>query len=858
MRRETTLVLASIAALAVLELGSQTVQPAISITVIPAWGQDGQVTGIVSGVGSQSLSLYLFAFVPDMGWAGLPGTCSPVSVQGGQFSVNVTPNVLFRAATRFTAYLVPSSLAGSCSGTGTSTVPFVIQHNAIATATYPRLPGYSTISFAGLNWYVKDAPVQVYPGPQFFVKDNAFVDSSGQLHLRISPCGGSWCAAEIYTKESVGYGSYRFTINSQLSNLDRNVTLGLFTWDAQAGDLNNREWDIEFSRWGNAAATPNAQYVVQPYNGPNNIQHFVMSPSVPSTHVVSWSAPQVGFSSSASTTGSLISQWTFTNAVSPVPTPGDVHLHLNFYVGAGQAPSVPTIQEIVISGFQYSASSPQIGFPRSADSISFRAGTYSVPLSTIGSNCGAFVESDSPWLTVAGSNVLPAGVPLQYSVTDNIGGPRSGNLILQGTACNATLGGQVLTVTQAGLVCAPAFATPSTHFGSIQSSFSVGVNGTASACTWQVASSAPWMRILSGSSGAGDGTVQVTADANADPSLRGAVLSLNNGQIHSVYQDSGSTLFALSPLNASTCGSQSAQIGVAWSAPNNVELHLNSPSGAMLGQFGPSGSTVLSGITDGSVIFLVQAPGTAGAGPLASGRVTVLPANCNGATIAPLGVVNAASYAPASLAAGSLATIFGSNLSAGTSQPSGGTFPTTLGGATVTVTGEACPLWFVSPGQINFAVPANLETGRHTLTVGLASTEVLITPVSPGIFTLKGDGTGVPLATVTGVLNDGSTVSLPPYQCTGSGCSVVPITVPDGLTDFYIVLYGTGVRNGKVISATLGSMPLEVVYAGAQGQYQGLDQINLHLKGPVTLSGTQSLRLQADGVVSNAVSLQFQ
>jgi uncharacterized protein (TIGR03437 family) len=53
-------------------------------------------------------------------------------------------------------------------------------------------------------------------------------------------------------------------------------------------------------------------------------------------------------------------------------------------------------------------------------------------------------------------------------------------------------------------------------------------------------------------------------------------------------------------------------------------------------------------------------------------------------------------------------------------------------------------------------------------------------------------------------------------------------------------------------------MPVEVLYAGAQGQYPGLDQINVHLKGPVALSELQSLRLQADGVSSNVVSLQFQ
>jgi uncharacterized protein (TIGR03437 family) len=45
---------------------------------------------------------------------------------------------------------------------------------------------------------------------------------------------------------------------------------------------------------------------------------------------------------------------------------------------------------------------------------------------------------------------------------------------------------------------------------------------------------------------------------------------------------------------------------------------------------------------------------------------------------------------------------------------------------------------------------------------------------------------------------------------------------------------------------------------GAHAQFPGLDQVNLHLKAPFRLTGTQSLQLQVDGVSSNTVSLAFQ
>ena len=53
MRLKAILAFAIIATISVLQLGSQSMQPGISITDIPAWGQDGQINGVVYGPGSQ-------------------------------------------------------------------------------------------------------------------------------------------------------------------------------------------------------------------------------------------------------------------------------------------------------------------------------------------------------------------------------------------------------------------------------------------------------------------------------------------------------------------------------------------------------------------------------------------------------------------------------------------------------------------------------------------------------------------------------------------------------------------------------------------------------------------------------------
>ncbi len=73
----------------------------------------------------------------------------------------------------------------------------------------------------------------------------------------------------------------------------------------------------------------------------------------------------------------------------------------------------------------------------------------------------------------------------------------------------------------------------------------------------------------------------------------------------------------------------------------------------------------------------------------------------------PLGIVNAASFAPPTnpVAPNEMVTLFGSNLSAGTAQASTFQLPTTLGNTRVLVNGVAAPLIAVSPTQITMLVP---------------------------------------------------------------------------------------------------------------------------------------------------------
>lgn len=69
------------------------------------------------------------------------------------------------------------------------------------------------ITFAGREWLVKDWGATTFgPGPNYFSDSirNVWVDQSGRLHLKLTKQNGTWYAAEVIAKESLGHGKYSF------------------------------------------------------------------------------------------------------------------------------------------------------------------------------------------------------------------------------------------------------------------------------------------------------------------------------------------------------------------------------------------------------------------------------------------------------------------------------------------------------------------------------------------------------------------------------------------------------------------------------------------------------------------------
>ena len=231
-------------------------------------------------------------------------------------------------------------------------------------------------------------------------------------------------------------------------------------------------------------------------------------------------------------------------------------------------------------------------------------------------------------------------------------------------------------------------------------------------------------------------------------------------------------------------------------------------------------------------------------------------------------VLNAGSYAAIPIAADGYTVAFGTNFSTTAAQTPSLTFPTTLAGASVAIadaTGvsQPAPLFYVSPTQINFLVPEGLASGSATITVtnpaGVkVSFATTIAQVSPALFTADSSGKGAPAAIALAYAGGASAQVVAVFNCNGPPlvCTSVPIDLGPPSTSVYLELYGTGVR-GRTdlsgVSVTLGGTVLQVSYAGAQGTYAGLDQVNVLLDRSLIGGGPLTLQLTVDGVAANPV-----
>lgn len=230
---------------------------------------------------------------------------------------------------------------------------------------------------------------------------------------------------------------------------------------------------------------------------------------------------------------------------------------------------------------------------------------------------------------------------------------------------------------------------------------------------------------------------------------------------------------------------------------------------------------------------------------------------------------SSASFRGPEAAAGSIVSAFGADLSSATEAAGAMPLPATLAGGSVRIQDSAgaahtASLLLVSPGQVNFIVPANAALGQATVSLlregQVRATGILrIVRVSPGIFAANATGQGV--AAATAVLGAGGGQTFPPVFACGTAplsCFAVPLDLGGPADQLYLVLYGTGwARHSGSVRATIGGAAAEAPYAGAQPSFPGLDQINLLAPRALAGRGEVEVRVTVDGKDANPVTVRI-
>jgi hypothetical protein len=148
---------------------------------------------------------------------------------------------------------------------------------------------------------------------------NVNVDDQGNVHFHIVNRQGQWTAAEMFTADDMGFGTYQWVVEGNVYEMDKSTVLGLFSYGPahQFGADAEDEIDIEFSKWNDTCHGCNADFTVYPSTGnrkPKGVSawedNFHTSGGTLTTARFEWSSGRIVF--------------TIMNGVHPIGTSADV------------------------------------------------------------------------------------------------------------------------------------------------------------------------------------------------------------------------------------------------------------------------------------------------------------------------------------------------------------------------------------------------------------------------------------------------------------------------------------------------------------------------------------------------------
>ena len=236
------------------------------------------------------------------------------------------------------------------------------------------------VLFSGYVWDVKSGFNG--PGPNYFSNhlDDIYVDDDGHLHMHITEREGRWYSTEVVSRDTMGYGTYTWSVEGDFVGMPENIVVGLFTWDNNTFfEQANSEVDVEFSKWGEVDKENTLQYGVQPIAfGDYNEERVFNPPNVAdlagiTTHMFHWTDTLItwkSFTGETTNESAKFAEWTFDldnparikyeNGLESepiiIPAPGSTtNARINFwiltFIDAG--PTDGQRQEYIVHSFNY-------------------------------------------------------------------------------------------------------------------------------------------------------------------------------------------------------------------------------------------------------------------------------------------------------------------------------------------------------------------------------------------------------------------------------------------------------------------------------------------------------------------------
>jgi uncharacterized protein (TIGR03437 family) len=285
-------------------------------------------------------------------------------------------------------------------------------------------------------------------------------------------------------------------------------------------------------------------------------------------------------------------------------------------------------------------------------------------------------------------------------------------------------------------------------------------------------------------------------------------------------------------------------VGGAWSSGGEMNRVRSVHTATLL----PSGKVLVAG---GAEVY-DTAMAIAGAEQFDSGAAAVAS-------------VSAASFLPGA-APESIVAAFGANLAPSVQAASSTPLPTELAGVRVHVRDalgieRPAPLFFVSPSQINYLMPAGAAPGTAFINVSSGAVGVVeIAPTAPGLFSANADGQGVAAAVAFRLKANGAQSFEPVARLEGGRFVPLPLDLgPEG-EQLFLILYGSGLRLRSALGAVrcnLGGTGGEVLFAGDAPGFTGLDQVNVRIPRGLIGRGEIAVELTVDGRTANAVRIHI-